>query len=98
MTPHREWLCDYQKYYGGDVFIGYDRKTRIIGRCRKVKLNLQGGRIRTLPGVLYILALAINIIFVIKMDDVGVKTMFKKYHEIIWGALVLMRGVDIGTL
>ena len=62
-TPHREWFCEYEKYYGGDVFLGDDRKARIIGR-RKVKLNFPGGRVRKFPGILHILALARNLIFV----------------------------------
>eukprot|EP00253_Pinus_taeda_P033518 PITA_33518 len=76
-TPHREWLCEYDKYDGGDVFLGDDRKARIIGRG-KLKLKLQGGRVRTLSGVLHIPALARNLFFVSKLDDAGVKTMFKK--------------------
>ena len=52
-TPHREWFCEYEKYDGGDVFLGDDRKAKII-ESGKVKLKLQGGRIRTLPGVLHI--------------------------------------------
>jgi hypothetical protein len=31
MTPHREWFCEYEKYNGGDVFLGDDSTTRIIG-------------------------------------------------------------------
>jgi len=31
ITPHREWFCDYEKYDGGDVFIGDERKARNIG-------------------------------------------------------------------
>eukprot|EP00253_Pinus_taeda_P030234 PITA_30234 len=42
-TPHREWLCKYEKYDGGDVFLGDDKKARIIGHG-KVKLKLQGGK------------------------------------------------------
>eukprot|EP00253_Pinus_taeda_P005855 PITA_05855 len=76
-TPHREWFCEYEKYDGGDVFLGDDRKARIVGRG-KVKLKLQGGRVRTLPSVLHIHALARNLISVSKLDDVGVKTVFKK--------------------
>ena len=53
---------EYEKYDGGDVFLGDDRKDRIIVRG-KVKLKLQGGRVRTLPGVLHIPALARNLIF-----------------------------------
>ena len=45
----------------GDVFLGDDRKARIIV-CRKVKLKLQGGRARTLLGVLHIPTLARNLI------------------------------------
>ena len=97
-TPHREWLCEYEKYDGGDVFLGDDRKARIVGRG-KVKLKLQGGRVRTLPGVLHIPALARNLISVSKLDDAGVKTMFEKDTcKMVRGALVLMWGVQIGTL
>eukprot|EP00253_Pinus_taeda_P014795 PITA_14795 len=56
-TPHREWFFEYEKYDGGDVFLGDDRKSRIVSRG-KVKLKLQGGRVRKLPGVLHIPALA----------------------------------------
>ena len=89
-TPHREWFCEYEKYDGGDVFLGDDRKPRIIGRG-KVKLKLQGGSIRTLPGVLHIPALARNLISVSKMDDAGVKTVFEKNTcKMVLGSLVLM--------
>jgi hypothetical protein len=65
----------------------------------KIKLKLQGGRIRTLLGVLHIPALARNLIFVSKMDDAGVKIVFEKDTcKMVWGALVLMWGVWIGTL
>eukprot|EP00253_Pinus_taeda_P034923 PITA_34923 len=97
-TPHREWFCEYEKYDGGDVFLGDDRKARIIGHG-KVKLKLQGGRVRTLPGVLHIPALARNPISVSKSDDAGVKTVFEKDTcKMVRGALVLMWGVQIGTL
>ena len=74
-TTHKEWFCEYEKHDGSDVFLGDDRKVRIVGRG-KVKLNLQCGRIRKLPGVLHIPALARNLIYVSKMDDASVKTMF----------------------
>ena len=89
-TPHREWFCEYEKYDVGDVFLGDDRKARIIG-CGKFQLKLQGGRIRTLLGVLHIPALARNLISVRKMDDAGVKTVFEKdAYKMVRGALVLM--------
>eukprot|EP00253_Pinus_taeda_P031414 PITA_31414 len=97
-TPHREWFCEYEKYDGGDVFLGDDRGARIVGH-RKVKLKLQGGRVRTLPGVLHIAALAKNLIFVRMLDDVGVKIVFENDAcKMVQGELVLMRGVWIGIL
>eukprot|EP00253_Pinus_taeda_P006102 PITA_06102 len=76
-TPHKEWFYKYEKYDGGDFFLGDDRKARIVG-CGKVKLKLQGGRVRTFLGVLHIPALARNLIFVSKLDDAGVKIVFEK--------------------
>eukprot|EP00253_Pinus_taeda_P033481 PITA_33481 len=90
-TTHREWFWEYEKYDGGDVFLGDDRKARIIGHG-KVKLKLQGGRVRTLPSVLHIPALARNPIFVSKLDDAGVKTVFEK------DTYKMVRGVRTGTL
>ena len=39
MTPHREWFCQYQKYNGGDVYLGDDSPTSIIGcgGCKMVR-------------------------------------------------------------
>ena len=97
-TPHREWFCEYDKYDGGDVLLGDDRKAKIVGH-KKLKLKLQGGRVRTLLGVLHIPALAKNLISVSKLDDAGVKTVFEKdTSKMVRGALVLMWGVRIGTL
>jgi hypothetical protein len=31
MTPHREWFCEYERYDVGNVFLGDDWTTRIIG-------------------------------------------------------------------
>ena len=62
-------------------------------------MQLQGGRIKTLPGVLHIPTLARNLISVSKMDDAGVKTVFEKDAcNMVQGALVLIQGVRIGTL
>jgi len=68
-TPHREWFCKYEKYDGGDVFLRDAKKARIIGRG-KLKLKLQGGRVRTLLDVLHIPALAKNMISVSWMMQV----------------------------
>ena len=63
--------------YDGKVFLGDDSPNKITGRGR-VKLLLNDGRIKTLPGVLHIPGLAINLISIRKMDDAGVKTILKK--------------------
>ena len=92
MTPHKEWFSEYEKY-NGNVFLGDDSPKKIMGRGR-VKLLLNDGRIRTLPGVLHIPGLARNLIYVSKMADAGVKTVFEKDScKMIQGAMVLMRGV-----
>jgi hypothetical protein len=98
MTPHREWFSEYEKYDGGDVFLGDDSTTKILGRGR-VKLLLKDGRIRTLPGVLHIPKLARSLIYVSKLDDAGVDTVFgKNTCKMVRGEMVLMRGVRCGTL
>ena len=66
--PHREWFYKCEKYDGGHVFLGDDRKARIFSH-RQLKLKLQVGRIITLMGVLHIPTLEKNMIFVGKMDD-----------------------------
>jgi hypothetical protein len=98
ISHHREWLCDYERYDGGDVFLGDDSIAKIIGRG-KIKLKLMDGTIRTLPHVLNILGLARNLIFVSKMDDAGVKTMFEKETcRMVRREMVSLKGVWIGTL
>jgi hypothetical protein len=32
MTPHREWFCEHERYDRGNVFLGDDSTTRILGR------------------------------------------------------------------
>jgi hypothetical protein len=77
MTPHKEWFCEYEKYDGGDVFLGDDSTTKIMG-CERVKLLLKDGRIRTLPRVLHIQNLPRSLIYVNKLDDAGVDTLLGK--------------------
>jgi hypothetical protein len=97
-TPHREWFCEYQRYDGGNFFLGDDSITRIIGRG-KFKLRLIDGRIRTLPGVLHIQGLERNFIYVRKMDNAGVKTIFEKETcRMVGGETMLLKGVRFGIL
>ena len=97
MTPHMEWFSEYENYDGGDVFLGDDLTTKILGLGR-VKL-LKYGRIRILPGVLHIPKLFRSLISVSKLDDAGMDTVFgKNTCKMVRGAMVLMRGVRCGTL
>ena len=97
MTPHRVWFYEYERY-NGNVFLGDDSPKKIMGRGR-VKLLLNDGRIKNLPGVLHIPGLARHLISVSKMADAGVKTISEKDRcKMIRGAMVLMRGVQYGTL
>jgi hypothetical protein len=98
MTPHMEWFCEYERYDGGNVFLGDDSTTRIIGKG-KFNLRLIDGRIRTLFGVLHIPGLARNLIFVSKMDDARVNTIFEKEtYMMVRGEMVLLKGVRFGNL
>jgi hypothetical protein len=98
MTPHREWFCEYERYDGRNVFLSDDSTTKIIGP-EKVKLRLIDGRIRTLLGVLHIPGFAKKFIYVCKMDNAGVKTIFEKETcKMVRGEMVLMKGVWFGTL
>ena len=64
----------------------------------QVKLRLIDGRIRTLPGVLHIPGLATNFIYIRKMDDAGIKTIFEKEtSRMVRGAMVFLNGVRFGT-
>jgi hypothetical protein len=77
MNPHREWFYEYEKYNGGDVFLGEDLTTKIMRRG-KVKLLLKDGIIRTFLWVTHIPTLARSLIFVGNMGDVGVDTLLGK--------------------
>jgi hypothetical protein len=97
-TPHREWFSEYEKYDGGDVFLGDDSTTKIMGHGR-VKLLLKDGSIRTLLGVLHIPKLARSLISISKLDDARVDTVFGKGTcKMVRGEMVLMRGVQCGPL
>ena len=98
MTPDREWFYEYEKYNGGDVYLGDDSPASIIGHGR-VKLKLKDGRIRTLPGVLHIPNLARNFIYIEKMDVAGVKIVCGDGGcKMVRGSMVLMRGFQYGTI
>ena len=38
-TPHREWFYEYEKYDSGDVFLGDERKGRMISHI-KIKVEV----------------------------------------------------------
>ena len=97
MTPHREWFYEYERY-NGNVFLGDDSPKKITGHGR-VKLLLNYGRTKILPGVFHIPNLARNLISFSKMDDACVKTvLIKDICKMVQGAMVLMRRVHYGNL
>jgi hypothetical protein len=59
------------------VFLGDDATTKIF-RQGRVRLKLQDGRSRTLPGVLHISGLERNLISISNMSDAEVHTLFHK--------------------
>jgi hypothetical protein len=98
MNPHREWFFEYEKYDGGDVFLGDDSTTKIMGRG-SVNLLLKDGRIRNFHGVLHIPKLARSLLSISKLDDAGVDTVVgNNTCKMVRGEMVLMRGVQCGTL
>jgi hypothetical protein len=97
-NPHMEWFFEYEKYDGGDVFLGDDSTAKIIGHGW-VKLLLKYGRIRTLPRVMHIPKIARSLISISKLDDAGVDIVFgKNTCKMVRGEMVLMRGVQCGIL
>jgi hypothetical protein len=77
MTHHRDWIYKYEKYDSGDVFLGDDSTTKLMGHGR-VKFLMKYGRIITLPGVLHIPNPTRILIFLSKLDDAGVDTLLGK--------------------
>jgi hypothetical protein len=62
-------------------------------------MRIKDGRKRTLPGVLHIPGLEINIIYVSTMSDAGVHIVFEKDStKMVQGAMGLMRGFGTRTL
>ena len=62
-------------------------------------MRLIYGRVRTLPSVFHIPGLDKKMIFVSKMDDARVKTIFEKEtYRMVRGEMVLLTGVQFGTL
>jgi hypothetical protein len=88
---YREWFFGYEKYNGGDVFLGHDSTTKIIGHGR-VKILLKYGRIKTLPRVLHIAEIARRMISLSKTSDASVHTIFENDTcEMVQGVMVLLR-------
>jgi hypothetical protein len=80
------------------VFLRDDLTTKIVEQGRVI-LILYVGRSRTIPCVLHIPGSERNLIYVSKMSYDGMHTIFHKYScNMVRGAMVLMKGVWIGTI
>lgn len=92
MTPHKEWFNTYKAYDGGDVFPHNKNTNQIVGKG-KVKLCFNGGGIKYLDNVLYILGLARNFLSVSNLNDFRVHVTFDKSRcRSIRGSLVIAKG------
>ena len=90
MTSHGKWFCEYKNYIPGEVFIGYESKTKIIGN-RGVKIFLKYERITNLLGILHILYLEKTLKYVSKMGDASVYVVFERGTcEMAQGEMALM--------
>jgi len=77
MTPHMEWFYKYESYDGGDILLGDNSIYKIIIHGR-FKVRFKDDRVKTLPGVLYILGLDRNPFSISKMSGVGIQVIFNK--------------------
>ena len=76
----------------------YDSLTKIIRRGN-FQLILKDGRRKTLPSLFNIPGLDRNLIYVSKISDASVRTMFDIHtYKMVWGDMVLVRGIRIRML
>jgi len=91
-------VYEYEKYDGIDVFLGHELIKK-IKRHGIFKMFLKYGRIRTLPRFFHIQNLSSSLIYVRKVDYSCVDTLLgKETWKMVWGIMVLMRGVQCGIL
>ena len=90
MTSHGKWFHEYKNYNPGDVFLGCELKTKIIGH-NVVKLLLKYERITNLLGILHIIYLEKTLKYVSKMGDASVYVVFERGTcEMVQGEMALM--------
>lgn len=75
MSSHRGWFLKYEKYDNGKVYLADDSHLKIISHGR-VKIIFSDGRVKGIDGVLDIPDLAQNLLYVSKLNDVGVQVFF----------------------
>jgi hypothetical protein len=94
MTPHKEWFCEYEKYNGGDVFLGDESTTKITGHGR-VKLWKNWSTPRGFSHS----DMARKLISISNMSDESIHIFFEnETFKMVQGTMVLIRGVRNGTL
>ena len=77
MTPHREWLYEYEKCNGGNVFLRDESMDRIIG-CGRVKDATQGWKYQNYPWCFAHFRASQKIDIHQEEGDVCIQTMFAK--------------------
>lgn len=97
MTPNRNWFIKYEKFHSGKVYLGDNSVLNIVSHGIHVKFF--DGRIRRFDGILHILRLVRNFLFVSKLIDMGVHVQFFEVGvKMVRGAMVIARGSRLGTL
>ena len=98
MTPNRKWFSKYENFDGCKVYLGDNSILDIVGH-ESIRVKFSDGRIRRFDGVLDILGLARNFLFVSKLIDMGVHVQFSKVGvEMVRGVIVIARRSRMGTL
>jgi hypothetical protein len=75
MASHIEWFSKYENYDGGKVYLASDSTLQIVG-CGRVKIQFPDGRIKGIDGIMHIPGLTQNLLYVSKLNDIGVQVSF----------------------
>jgi hypothetical protein len=96
--PHRNYFLDYIQGDFGLVYLGDNEPCQIV-RKGWIKINFYNGNHWLLHEVRHIPRLSRNLILVGKIDDEGCLVTFSdKNWKVTKGALVVAKGVKVGTL
>ncbi|HEX4849418.1 MAG TPA: DDE-type integrase/transposase/recombinase, partial [Puia sp.] len=97
-TPHRNYFLDYVQGDFGLVYLGDNEPCQIVGKGR-IKIKLQNGNHWLLQEVRHVPRLSRNLISAGQLTEQGCTVTFTdKNWKVSKGALVVAKGVKVGTL